>query len=142
MGSILNPYIAFKDGQARAAAEFYQSVFGGDLAVNTYGEYNATHEGLQPEWLMHGQLQTPAGYTLMVSDAAQTEVTVGDNISVSVSGDDADAMRGYWEGLAEGGEVTVPLEKQMWGDEFGMVVDKFGVQWMVNITGDQVGDQS
>jgi len=135
MGSILNPYIAFKDGKAREAAEFYKSVFGGDLDVNTFGEYGATHEGLQPEWVMHGQLSTPSGFTLMVSDAAQTEIAVGDNISISLSGDDEAELRGYWDGLTDGGKVTTPLEKQMWGDVFGMAVDKFGIQWMVNIAG-------
>ena len=133
MGSILNPYIAFRDGKARAAAEFYQSVFGGELNLNTFGEFGATHEGLDPEWVMHGQLETPAGYTIMVSDAAQAEINVGDNISVSLSGDDGDALRGYWQGLGDGGNVTMPLEKQMWGDEFGMVTDRFGITWMVNI---------
>jgi PhnB protein len=58
----------------------------------------------------------------------------GDTITISLSGDDADALRGYWEKLSGGGNVTMPLEKQMWGDEFGMCVDKFGVPWMVNIT--------
>ena len=133
MGSILNPYIAFREGKARAAVEFYQSVFGGELNVSTFGELGATHEGLDPEWVMHGQLETPAGYTIMVSDAAQAEINVGDNISVSLSGDDGDALRGYWEGLSAGGNVTTPLEKQMWGDEFGMVVDRFGIPWMINI---------
>ena len=58
----------------------------------------------------------------------------GNTISVSLSGDDDDRLRGYWEKLAAGGTVTMPLEKQMWGDEFGMVTDRFGVDWMVNIT--------
>jgi PhnB protein len=48
--------------------------------------------------------------------------------------DDADALRGYWEKLSDGGTVTMPLEKQMWGDEFGMCMDRFGIPWMVNIT--------
>jgi PhnB protein len=137
MGSILNPYIAFRDGKARAAAEFYQSVFGGELNVSTFGEFGAAHEGLDPEWVMHGQLITPAGYTIMVSDAAGSEITVGDNISVSLSGDVGDELRGYFGSLSDGGNVTMALEKQMWGDEFGMVVDKFGIQWMVNIAGGQ-----
>jgi len=136
MGAILNPYIAFRDGQARPAAEFYRSVFGGDLNVNTYADFGAAHEGLDPDWLMHGQVTTPDGFTIMVSDAAHTEINVGDNISVSLSGDDA-GLRDYFGKLAEGGNVTVPLAKQMWGDEFGMLVDRFGIQWMVNITGGQ-----
>ena len=84
---------------------------------------------------MHAQLETPAGYTLMASDApAGHAAREGSNISVSLSGDDADDLRGYFAKLSEGGSVTMPLEKQMWGDEFGMCVDPFGVQWMVNIS--------
>jgi PhnB protein len=59
--------------------------------------------------------------------------TVGDNISISLSGDDSGVLHGYWEKLSEGGTVSVPLEKQMWGDEFGMCADRFGVVWMINI---------
>jgi PhnB protein len=83
---------------------------------------------------MHAQLETPAGYTLMASDTPPgMEHSGGSDISVSLSGDDADELRGYFAKLAEGGSVTMPLEKQIWGDEFGMCVDPFGIQWMVNI---------
>jgi PhnB protein len=58
----------------------------------------------------------------------------GDTMTISLSGDDADELRDYWAKLSDGGEVSVPLEKQMWGDEFGMCVDKFGTPWMVNIS--------
>ena len=54
---------------------------------------------------------------------------------MSLGGDDGDALRGYWQKLSDGATVTVPLEKQMWGDEFGMLTDRFGVSWMVNIAG-------
>ena len=85
---------------------------------------------------MHAQLESPNGFTLMASDGAPgTEVKVGDNITISLSGDDADDLRGYWKRLSDGGQVTVPLEKQMWGDEFGQCVDRFGIPWMVNISG-------
>jgi PhnB protein len=133
VSSRLNPYIGFS-GNARQAAEFYRDVFGGDLAVNTYGESGAAAPGDEDK-IMHAQLETPAGYTLMVSDMpAGMEGSVGGNISVSLSGDDADELRGYFSKLAEGGTVTMPLEKQMWGDEFGMCADRFGIQWMVNIS--------
>jgi PhnB protein len=132
MSSRLNPYLGF-DGKARQAAEFYRDVFGGDLSLNTYGESGMAAPGYEDK-VMHGQLETPAGYTLMVSDAPPgMETSGGSDISVSLSGDDADELRGYFAKLSEGGTVTVPLEKQMWGDEFGMCVDPFGVQWMVNI---------
>ncbi len=65
------------------------------------------------------------------------ESTPGGNITISLSGDDSDDLRGYWDKLADGGQVMMPLEKQMWGDEFGMLADRFGISWMVNIAGEQ-----
>ena len=58
----------------------------------------------------------------------------GSQISASISGDEADDLQGYFAQLSSGGRVTMPLERQMWGDVFGMCVDQFGVAWMVNIT--------
>ena len=133
MTSRLNPYIGFAD-TARQALEFYQGVFGGDLSLSTFGEAGAA-QGADADKIMHGQLETPAGYTLMASDTpAGMDRTEGTTISISLSGDDADELRGYFAKLSEGGAVTMPLEKQMWGDEFGMCVDPFGIAWMVNIS--------
>ena len=133
MTSRLNPYISFLDN-ARPAMEFYREVFGGELTLNTFGEAGGA-EGPDADKIMHGQLETPAGYTLMAADTpAGMDRTVGTNIAVSLSGDDADELRGYFTKLSDGGSVTMPLEKQMWGDEFGMCVDPFGVAWMVNIS--------
>jgi PhnB protein len=138
MASRLNPYIGFKDN-ARSAMEFYQSVFGGELVVSTFGEYGDS--GPAADQIMHAQLETPSGYTLMASDTPEgMPYESGSAITVSLSGDDSSELRGYWDGLAEGGTVTMPLEKQMWGDEFGMVTDKFGIGWLVNIAGAQAGD--
>ncbi len=132
MASRLNPYISFKDN-ARQAMEFYQSVFGGTLNMNTFGEYGAP-DPASADKIMHGQLETPSGFTLMGADTPPgMEHNPGDNIAVSLSGDDGDELRGYWEKLSTGGTVAMPLEKQMWGDEFGMCVDSFGIAWMVNI---------
>jgi PhnB protein len=101
--------------------------------VDTYGGSGMAAPG-DKDKIMHAQLETPAGYTLMLSDApAGMEPSTGSNISVSLSGNDED-LRGYFTKLAEGGSVTMPLEKQVWGDEFGMCVDRFGIQWMVNIS--------
>jgi PhnB protein len=131
--SRLNPYIAFSDN-ARQALEFYRGVFGGELALNTFGESGGAG-GPDADKIMHGRLETPAGYVLMASDTpAGMNRTEGDNISISLSGDDADDLRGYFAKLSEGGSVTMPLETQMWGDEFGMCVDPFGIVWMVNIS--------
>jgi len=138
MPTILNPYISFKDN-AREALEFYQSVLGGELTVNTFGEYGDP-SAPGADNVMHGQLTSAAGLTLMAADTPpDMQWNPGDNISISLSGDDAAELKGYWEGLGDGGKVTVPLEKQMWGDEFGMLVDKFGIIWLVNIAGEQQG---
>jgi PhnB protein len=133
MASRLNPYLNF-NGTARQALEFYQSVFGGELVLNTFGDFGATNSG-DADRIMHGMLETDAGYTIMGSDVTsdmQYEAPAG--FSVSLSGDDGDALRGYWERLSASGTTTMPMEKQVWGDEFGICVDAFGVSWLVNIT--------
>lgn len=134
MTARLNPYITF-NGDAREAMEFYRSVLGGELAMNTFGEYGDT--GPDADKIMHARLETPDGFTVMASDTPPgTEVPNQSNITISLSGEDATQLRGYWEKLADGAEVTMQLERQMWGDDFGMLTDKFGTQWMVNIAGD------
>lgn len=136
MTSRLNPYLNF-DGTTREAMEFYQQVLGGELLVHTFGEYGAP-EGVDPDGVMHAMLETPAGFTLMASDLPPgMELQPGGQITISLSGDDEDALRGYWDALSASGTVFVPLEKQMWGDTFGQCADRFGIAWMVNILGEQ-----
>jgi PhnB protein len=130
--SRLNPYIGFANN-AREAMEFYRDVFGGELTLSTFGEMGAGAPGEENK-VMHAQLETPSGFTLMGSDTpAGMTRSEGSNISISLSGDDA-GLRTYFEKLSAGGSVTMPLEKQVWGDEFGMCVDPYGVSWMVNIS--------
>jgi len=132
MASRLNPYISF-DGNAREAIETYRDIFGGELTVNTFGDLGQADEGVADK-VMHSQLETPAGFTLMASDTPPgMSHQPGGSITVSLSGDDEAELRGYWDRLSDGGQVAVPLEKQMWGDLFGMCTDRFGVPWMVNI---------
>jgi PhnB protein len=132
MASRLNPYISF-DGNAREALETYQRVFGGDLTVNTFGDFGEAPPGYEDK-VMHGQLETSSGFTLMASDTPPgMPYQAGTNIAVSLSGEDEAELRGYWDQLSDGGQVAVPLEQQMWGDLFGMCTDRFGIGWMVNI---------
>ena len=132
MASRLNPYLSFRD-DARQAMEFYKGVFGGTLTLNTFGEFGSP-EGADADKVMHAQLEAENGFTLMASDTQPgMEHQPGNNISISLSGEDGDELHRYWDGLADGGNVTMPLEKQMWGDEFGMLVDRFGVAWMVDV---------
>jgi PhnB protein len=132
MGATLNPYLSFTDN-ARQALQFYQGVLGGELTLNTFGSFGA--EGPDAEKIMHGTLVTDKGFTLMAADTPTgMDHKPGTNITVSISGDDAADLRSYWDGLSASGTVTVPFEKQAWGDEFGACVDQFGIPWMVNVT--------
>ena len=133
MGSQLNPYLSFA-GDARQALEFYQAVFGGELTLNTFGQSGMTGDGA--DQIMHGSLVTTAGHVLMASDTPPGMAhNPGSNVSMCLSGDGDEELRGYWEKLTDGGSVQVQLDKQMWGDVFGSCQDKFGIYWMVNIAG-------
>jgi len=137
MSVLLNPYLSFADGQAREALQFYASVLGGEPTFMTFGDMGT--EGPLAEQVMHGQLETPDGFTLMGADAPpeMVQVTFGDNVSVSLSGDDEEKMRRWFDTLSEGAQaITVPLDKQPWGDLFGSFKDRYGTSWMVNIAGD------
>jgi PhnB protein len=130
--SRLNPYLSFP-GTARQAMEFYASVFGGELTLNTYADFGG-QQTPEADNIMHGALETGAGFTLMGADQPPgTEHRAGNSFAVCLNGDDEAVLRAYWGRLSEGGEVSVPLEKQMWGDEFGQCTDRFGVTWMVDI---------
>jgi PhnB protein len=132
MTSRLNPYLNF-NGNARQALEFYHSVFGGNLTLSTFAELGAPNSP-DADRIMHGQLETDAGYTIMAADVtSEMEYQPPAGCSISLSGDD-DALHDYWDKLSAGGTTTMPLQKQVWGDEFGMCVDQFGVPWLVNIS--------
>ncbi|ARC58594.1 hypothetical protein AS850_16010 [Frondihabitans sp. 762G35] len=135
MSITLNPYLNFR-GQAREALEFYASVLGGEPTVTTFAEGGmAEHVGAgEQDLVMHGQLITPLGLTLMCADAPEHIPGAGDRegYSVSLSGTDSDTLAGYWDGLTVGGTITVPFEVAPWGDRFGMFKDRFGVDWMIN----------
>ena len=131
----LNPYLSFRDTAAQAM-DFYQSVLGGEVTRSTFGESHMDVEPTEIDNIMHSQLETPGGLTLMAADTPNSmEHNPGSNIAVSLSGEDEDELRGYFEGLSDGGTVTAPFEKAPWGDTFGMLTDRFGVQWLVNIAG-------
>jgi PhnB protein len=135
MTTRLNPYLSFRD-TAKQAMDFYQSVFGGELTRNTFAEFQASDDPAEQDKIMHSMLTTDAGLILMAADTPNS-MDLTPNGSISLSGEDEGELRGYWEKLADGGTVSLPLEKAPWGDTFGMCVDRFGVNWMVNIAGAQ-----
>ena len=129
----LNPYLSFRDN-AREAMTFYQSVFGGELTVSTFADFDASADPSEQDKIMHAQLETPDGLVLMGADTPEgMEYRAQAGVSVSLSGDDEARLRGYWERLSEDGAVTMPFEKAPWGDTFGMCVDRFGTSWLVNV---------
>ena len=128
----LNPYLGFKDN-ARAAMEFYQSVFGGTLNISTFKEFHASQDPAEDDLVMHAQLEGDKGIVFMASDTpARMDYTPGNTFNMSLSGDDEATLRGWFDKLADGGTVTMPMDKAPWGDIFGMCVDRFGVSWLVN----------
>ncbi len=135
MPTLLNPYLNFRDN-ARAALEFYHSVFGGELRISTFKEYHASPDPSEDDKIMHGMFESENGLTLMAADTPNSmDFIAGTNFSVSLSGDNEAELRGYWDKLAAGGTITMPLAAAPWGDTFGALVDKFGIPWMVNIAG-------
>jgi PhnB protein len=135
MQTKLNPYLSFKDN-AREAMEFYKTVFGGKLTMSTFKEYHASQDPSEDNKVMHATLEADNGITFMASDTPnRMDYSVGTNYSMSLSGDNEAELKGYFEKLSAGGNVTMPLEKAPWGDTFGMLTDKFGVPWLVNIAG-------
>ena len=134
MQSSLNPYLSFRDN-AREAMELYQTVFGGKLEMHTFEEFNAAQDPADNDLIMHSMIEAENGISFMASDTPKSmENKPGNTISMSLSGDNQDELRAYYEKLAEGGTITMPLDKAIWGDFFGMCVDKFGVNWIVNIS--------
>ncbi len=134
MQSKLNPYLGFKDN-AREVMEFYKTVFGGKLEIHTFKDYHASQDPSEDEKVMHSVLEADNGITFMAADTPdRMEYKPGMNISMSLSGDNEAELKGYYEKLSDGGTITMPLEKAPWGDTFGMLIDKFGIQWMVNIS--------
>ncbi|MBD8466103.1 VOC family protein [Plantibacter sp. CFBP 8798] len=135
MMTTLNPYLGFR-GTAREAMEFYQGVFGGELLLSTFRDFGAEVEPDELDLVMHAQLTGDAGVVFMASDTPKhMDYREGSNFSMSLSGPDTDEarLREYFERLSDGGTVQQPLSVAPWGDSFGMVQDRFGITWLVNI---------
>lgn len=131
----LNPYLSFRDN-AKEALEFYHSFLGGELTMSTFADGGMPHEPDEAAKIMHGMIVAENGVVIMAADTPTfMDCTPGTNFSVSLSGDNDSLLRGYWDALTDGGTIDQALVVAPWGDAFGMCHDKFGIPWMVNITG-------
>jgi PhnB protein len=135
MQSRLNPYLGFQ-GKAREAMEFYKSVLGGTLDVQTYKQAGMQVAAGEEAYLMHGALEADNGIVIMGADIPSGMEFRGgaSTISLALNGDDYDELQGYYEKLCDGGKADMPLSKAPWGDFYGECTDKYGFRWLVNIT--------
>lgn len=131
MSNKLTPYLTFI-GKTREAMEFYKSALGGELTLQTFKDLNMAKSPDQENLIMHSQLTTSDGMVLMASDDPESSSETK-NASLTISGEDEAVLTGYFNKLSEGGNVIVPMSKQVWGDVFGMFADKYGIRWMVNV---------
>jgi PhnB protein len=133
MDPLLTPYLTF-NGKAGEAMKFYQSVLGGKLTMQTFGESKMSDKPEQKDLIVHATLENE-GLTFMASDSMPSrKAKFGDNVHMSISGHDRQRLTKAFNGLSRGGKIDMPLAKQFWGDTYGQLTDKFGVHWMVNIT--------
>lgn len=127
----LSPYFKFP-GNCEEAMNFYKTIFGGELEISKFGDAPIETSPEQKDKVIHASLITDY-FTLFGCDVADPKLVIGDNVDMSIVGMDTELLRKYFAGLSEGGKVELPLTKQYWGDEFGMVSDKYTTHWMINI---------
>lgn len=128
----LVPYLNF-DGDCRQAMEFYKDCLGGTAVLQTFAESGVNKDEASNDRIMHAMLKSEHLTLLACDTTAGMELVKGNNVHLSLAGSDEKTLTEIFEKLSHGGKVTMPLGKQFWGDTFGMLTDKFGIQWMVNI---------
>lgn len=126
------PYLNFA-GNGREAMTYYHGIFGGDLQLHGFAEFG--FPDAPAEGLMHGQLTISEHVTLMASDAmpGAEQTWGGTRVYCSFFGDELETQKAWFDALAADGSVGMALEKQVWGDVYGLVKDKYGIEWMFNI---------
>jgi len=131
-GITLTPYLNF-NGNTAEAMRYYHSIFGGELKMQTFGEAKMADTPQEKDLIVHATLQTDS-LSFMASDTHPSRPTnSGDNVHMSITGKERRKLTEIFNKLAQGGKIDMPLAKQFWGDTFGMLTDRFGVHWMVNI---------
>jgi len=141
MGLGVNPYIAFR-GNCREALDFYKEALGAEeLFSQTYGNSPMSEMG-KPDAIMHATLKIGGSTVMFCDDFHSPNFTTGGNISLAIGLNDVEKAKEYFANLSEGGKVTMPLDKTFWAEAFGMLTDKFGINWMVNCDAPQEADKT
>jgi PhnB protein len=135
----VNPYINF-DGNTEEAFKFYQTVFGGELQITRYkdmaDDMGANGEDLNK--IANIALPLNENTVLMGTDVLESmgqNLTIGNNFSITLETDSADEAEELFDKLSDGGEVQMPLMETEWAEKYGDFIDKFGIHWMINYTG-------
>ncbi|WP_063020710.1 VOC family protein [Nocardia niwae] len=128
-------------GDARAALEFYQSVFGGQLAVVTYEDAGNVQDESEADQIMWGQVQDGNGFHVMAYDVpGSMSYDPGANaFFVSVRGASVEEVSSYWERLTAGATIVVPMGPANWAPAYGMLRDRFGVVWVLDVVSEYNG---
>ncbi|MET9631165.1 VOC family protein [Lentzea sp. NPDC006480] len=141
------PHLNFH-GQARAALEFYRSVFGGQLTVITYGDFGMPAEVPGAQNVVFGEVVAESGFRVMAYDVPGTDEPIADAVTtrrengttiteepffLSVRGESVDEVAPIWDGLADGASVIEKFGPARWAPAFGMLADRFGVTWIVDV---------
>lgn len=134
-----NPYFTF-DGNTRQAMEFYSGIFGGELQMATFKDFQAPVPEEAQHLIMHAELVTEHGFNLRASDGAalsETSAQATTNMEASIIGSTADleTARPWFEALSQDATNIQPLMEAPWGASFGSLTDKFGIAWMFNFGG-------
>ncbi|MGN6273939.1 MAG: VOC family protein [Protaetiibacter sp.] len=148
MSIVTTTHLNFR-GDARAALEFYQSVFGGDLSITTYGDLGMPKELPGSDSVVFGRLESADGFRVLAYDipgqlggssapAGSTRRENGTTITtqpffLSVSGESLAELTAYWHTLSVGASIVEPLAASAWSAGFGMLTDRFGVTWTFTV---------
>jgi len=131
MGLGVNPYVALR-GNCREALDFYKTALGAEeVFVQTYGNSPMAEMG-GADATMHATLKIGGTNIMFCDDFHSPNFSTGGNISLAIGLNDVEKAKEYFANLSEGGTVTMPLDKTFWAEAFGMLTDKFGINWMVN----------
>ncbi|WAZ26772.1 VOC family protein [Streptomyces cinnabarinus] len=135
MSVTTTPHLNFR-GSARQALDFYQSVFGGHTVAVTYKDAANVQNDSEADWVMWGQVVADNGFHVMAYDVPSAmPYEQGTNpFFVSVRGEDADEISTLWQRLVDGSNVLRPLEPAAWAPLYGMLTDRFGVTWVLDVT--------